>query len=155
MGAFESAVEIILGYEGGEKITRDPHDPGGVTKYGISQKAHPDLDIENLSKAQAVEIYRKLYWVPIGADALPPGLALAAFDCAVNQGVGTARALLAKTKDLKDFMARRAEKYALLDQLDDLYALGWMRRCFDVYTRALQLNAESPPVAPSGSRFTF
>ena len=30
--------------EGGEKVTCDPADPGGLTKYGISKRFNPDID---------------------------------------------------------------------------------------------------------------
>jgi lysozyme family protein len=62
----------------------DPDDPGGETKYGISKRAHPDVDIKNLTEQEAVEIYYYAYWKPILADALPPLLALALFDWTVH-----------------------------------------------------------------------
>lgn len=42
-------IDRVIAREGGSKITRDLHDPGGVTKYGISQRAYPDEDIENMT----------------------------------------------------------------------------------------------------------
>jgi lysozyme family protein len=61
-----------------------PLDPGGMTKYGISKRAHPDVDIENLTEQEAAEIYYYAYWKPLFADALPPRLALALFDWSVH-----------------------------------------------------------------------
>ena len=54
---FEDIIDDVLKREGGEKITKDPSDPGGTTKYGISQRAFPDLDIEALNEQQAKQIY--------------------------------------------------------------------------------------------------
>jgi len=37
-------------------------DPGGITKYGISSKQFPNLDIPNLTKEKAKILYHKHYW---------------------------------------------------------------------------------------------
>ena len=57
---WKTAINHTLELEGG--YVNDPNDSGGQTKYGISKKAYPDLDIPNLTIAQAMEIYRKDYW---------------------------------------------------------------------------------------------
>ncbi|RLG71871.1 MAG: hypothetical protein DRO11_03465 [Methanobacteriota archaeon] len=79
---FEEALGFVLDEEGG--LTRDS---GGLTKYGISAKAFPDLDIENLTLEQAKEIYRKYYWAPFEELEVPPGVRAFLFDSAVNMGV--------------------------------------------------------------------
>mgnify|MGYP003149201708 FL=1 len=55
-------IKSVLHREGGAKITRDPDDPGGLTKFGISKRSNPDVDIENLSEDDAVLIYLEKYW---------------------------------------------------------------------------------------------
>jgi lysozyme family protein len=57
--AWETAIAFVLRMEGGTTVENDPHDPGGMTKFGISHKAFPDLDIANLTLEQAKEIYRR------------------------------------------------------------------------------------------------
>ena len=57
------------------------------TKYGISAKAYPCLDIENLSIQQAKEIYKNDYWNRCKCDFIPDALSISAFDFAVNSGV--------------------------------------------------------------------
>ena len=42
MAYFERAIDKTLAWEGG--YVNDPKDPGGETKYGISKRAHPDVD---------------------------------------------------------------------------------------------------------------
>lgn len=59
-------IDKIIAREGGAKVTKDPDDPGGTTKFGISQRAYPNLDIENLSYAEAREIYLQDYIVKPG-----------------------------------------------------------------------------------------
>lgn len=49
----------IVEREGG--VVNHPSDPGGLTKYGISQRVYPDLDIRHLTRAQAVAIYLRDY----------------------------------------------------------------------------------------------
>jgi lysozyme family protein len=99
-GYLSACLEIVLRWEGGLSMIRS--DPGnwtggkvgkGVlkgTNYGIAASAFPNLDIPNLTRAQAMAIYRQKYWNPIGGDALPAGVDLLAFDIAVNSGVSRA-----------------------------------------------------------------
>lgn len=85
---WDYAFQVLMGNEGA--YVNDPNDSGGVTKYGISKKAYPDLDIPNLTLAQAMEIYRKDYWDRCKCDYIPDALSVAVFDFAVNSGVKTA-----------------------------------------------------------------
>lgn len=82
--SFETAVEFVLSKEGG--LSDDPEDPGGLTQWGISQRSYPKLDIRNLTRDEAKEIYRRDYWDKCRCEELPPGLDLLVFDSAVNQG---------------------------------------------------------------------
>ena len=82
--SFDRAFETIVGHEGG--LVDDPRDPGGLTKYGISQRAYPSEDIRNLTLERARELYRRDYWTPIKGDQLPEALSLCLFDMAVNSG---------------------------------------------------------------------
>ena len=53
---WDSAFDLLMLNEGG--YVNNPNDPGGETKYGVSKKAYPDIDIENLTLEQAKKIYR-------------------------------------------------------------------------------------------------
>ena len=88
--AFEDAVRFTLrpDIEGG--YVNDPRDPGGETKFGISKRAYPDLDIANLQLKDAEMIYRTDYWDPIHGDELPLEVGIAVFDTAVNMGIRAA-----------------------------------------------------------------
>lgn len=85
---WNTAFDLLMINEGG--YVNDPNDSGGQTKYGISKKAYPDLDIKNLTIAQAMEIYHKDYWDRCKCDYIPDALSVAVFDFAVNSGVKTA-----------------------------------------------------------------
>lgn len=83
---FEEIIERVIESEGGSKVTKDPLDPGGTTRWGVSQKAYPDLDIENLSERDAKEIYYNDYWIPSKADKVPAQIREIYFDMVVNFG---------------------------------------------------------------------
>lgn len=94
---FPAVMDEVFRHEGGLSMIRS--DPGnwtggkvGVgelrgTNFGIASHAHPNVDIKNLTKAQAREIYRRQYWNPIKGDDLPAGIDLVTMDPAVNSGV--------------------------------------------------------------------
>lgn len=93
---FEKAVKNVLEREG--ILTDDPDDSGGLTKYGISQKSFPNMDIKNLTREHAIEIYRDLYWDRAGASKIQSQLiAEELFDTAVNMGVTTAVTILQRS----------------------------------------------------------
>jgi lysozyme family protein len=146
---FRDAFAFVLSAEG--EWSNDPHDPGGKTKYGISKKAHSEVDISALTLDQAEEIYYRDYWMPIHGDGILPKLAIAVFDGAVNQGVyGTillmqqavgitadgkigprtlAAARKANNDQIANFLALRALAYAG-DANYQRYGYGWIRRLF-------------------------
>ena len=57
---FERLIGFVLAHEGG--YVNDPQDPGGETKYGISKRSYPHLDIANLTREEAIAIYRRDWW---------------------------------------------------------------------------------------------
>lgn len=156
---FENALKIVLNWEGG--YVNDPHDPGGETKFGISKKSYPSVDIKSLTLESASEIYKKDYWLKCRCDDLPIPVAVLVFDTAVNMGVNTAIILLQTAAEVvsdgvlgkqtisavngldpakiaRNFMSLRTQRYTKLTGWDR-YGLGWTRRCFDVFHRAFAL----------------
>jgi lysozyme family protein len=127
---FEKAMAFVFKWEGGYSM--DPSDPGGETNWGISKKAHPDLDIKNLTKEQAKEIYHEDYWKATGCYIWPDKFDIVVFDTAVN--VGPARALnFAKmTQDWKDYLFIRMNYYAGLNLAK--YLKGWINRVIDLWS---------------------
>jgi lysozyme family protein len=163
MSAFERALTFVLAAEGGAAVTNDPADPGGITRWGISQRAHPGVDIANLTRDQAAELYRQHYWLPARCDHFPEAVALVLFDAAVNQGVVPAvrslqRALgveddgvvgsdtisAARERDVAGILVRFAEqrfdRYWMHPQFTR-FGRGWTRRLFRGLSDALLLAA--------------
>lgn len=55
-------IDEIIRREGGDTETNDPSDSGGRTKFGISQKAHPEAWADgDVSYPEARQIYEKVY----------------------------------------------------------------------------------------------
>lgn len=97
---FLKAVELIFKHEGG--LVDHPSDPGGLTNFGISQRAYPDLNIRGLSKPGAAAIYHRDYWLKIKGDDLPGAVALSVFDMAVNSGVIRSIKIMQRCLGLKE-----------------------------------------------------
>jgi len=94
---FNKCLKFVLDREG-RSYENNSADPGGETKFGISKKSYPNVDIKHLTEEQAGTIYLRDYWIPLNCeDYIDPRLSLALFDCGVNQGVGTAKQILDKT----------------------------------------------------------
>lgn len=81
-------------------FVNDPVDPGGVTKYGISQRANPDIDIVGLTMQQAIDIYREKYFDRALCQYLQSPLEIIHFDGAVNHGVFRANMFLQQASAL-------------------------------------------------------
>ena len=98
LSIFNECIEVILNNEGG--FQRNPDDPGNWvggfrvgrlvgTKYGIAAKFFPDVDIPNLTREQAKQIYYDHYWKRLGRirEINNPEVILQIFDFGVNAGV--------------------------------------------------------------------
>ena len=89
---FNPAFSATLGLEGG--YVNNPSDPGGPTKFGITQadaRAHGYMgDMAQLPLETAQLIYKSDYWNELGLDTCDDqSIANKMFDGAVNCGVGT------------------------------------------------------------------
>jgi len=130
MADFLQEIAPLLEIEGG--LNTNKADRGGLTKYGISQKSYPKLDIASLTPEKAAQIYKRDYWDKIGGDKLPPATAAVAFDAAVNHGVGKAKALLMYSGgDPQKMIAKRKSLYDKIAQQDPSqrqFHNGWINR---------------------------
>ncbi|WP_067734466.1 glycosyl hydrolase 108 family protein [Novosphingobium naphthalenivorans] len=110
--------ELIDVTEGGDKVTNDPTDRGGTTKFGMSLrflaaegafdddgdgKADFDLDMDGdidghdvrlLTRGDAVYLYHRCFWVPLGCESHPRPIGEMLFDQGVNGGRTAAKKLL-------------------------------------------------------------
>lgn len=143
-GDFDRSFWFVMRHEGGSQVTDDPNDPGGLTKYGISQRSHPHLDIRNLNLESAKWIYELEYWKGSGADKLPWPLNLTVFDFAVNAGCLKSMMTLTESGgDFTKFQGLRKEYYQSLE-LFKTYGAGWINRVNDLerYVKDVQVHQQ-------------
>lgn len=118
---FDQAFDKLIGHEGGYVF--DSRDPGGETKFGISKRQYPNLDIRNLTLADAKAIYRRDYWDRAQCDKLHPDLAFDLFDGAVNSGIGQSIRWLQRAVGVADDGVIGPLTLAQIQRLDDTSAL--------------------------------
>ena len=83
---FEKAFKYVIYNEGG--YVNNPSDLGGETKYGISKRSYPNLDIKHLPLEQAKKIYFCDYWLKGKFEQISDDtLATQLFDLSVNLGI--------------------------------------------------------------------
>lgn len=148
MSIFRLLIDRILGHEGG--YVNDPADPGGETKWGISKRSYPHLNIAALSREEAIEIYHKDFWLPLKADRFHDGVAFQLLDSAVNSGITQSIRFLQRALGVADdgifgpvslkasqeqsesdqIMLFTAERIEFMTKLKNWpnHGKGWMRR---------------------------
>jgi lysozyme family protein len=146
--SFEILIDRVLSNEGG--YVNNPADPGGETRFGIAKRSYPSVDIKNLTREAAIEIYRTDFWGRVQGEKLPPSFAFQALDAAVNHGIGNSVRWMQRAAGVADdgnigpmtlaaidrsetpdlvlnFNAERLEFYAKLTTFDT-FGRGWTRR---------------------------
>lgn len=95
----EALIDGVIGREGG--YSNHPADKGGATRWGVTEgvaRAHGWRgDMRSFPREQAVEIYRRLYWLRPGFDKVAehaPNAAAELFDTGINMGPETAAGFL-------------------------------------------------------------
>lgn len=146
---FEKIVEFTLGWEAGKtkdgKLRPDGglnDDDGSPTKWGIRQKAHPNVDVPNLTLEGAKQIYYDNYWLPLQCDQYSVHDAAAIFDTGVNLGVHRTKGIVTRatrygTKELgKTVISMREVHYYNLESYDPKkwkrFMKGWLARTNDL-----------------------
>jgi lysozyme family protein len=137
MSYFDKAFEAVVGIEA-EYTPGIPGDPGGETKYGISKRAYPEVDIKNLTLEGAKALYLRDYWYPSGCEHMPWDLAVCALDCAINQGEHAEELLMHHSSDAQEFMTQRALRYAASANVGR-FGHSWFHRLFVIHKAAQRL----------------
>lgn len=158
---FRHAVDFVFECEG--EFSQDQNDPGGETRFGVSQKSYPHLTIKDITKDQAEQIYLTDYWDRLSCSEMPVAVAFCVFDTAVNMGPVTAIRLLQMALRVKidgvlgpitmgalyalkgnvsgliaEFTAQRISRYSTLDNFN-IFGLGWIRRAVNCSIQGLKL----------------
>ena len=143
----EHLIDALIEREGG--YVDHPADKGGPTCFGITQavaRAHGYAGpMRQLPRAEAVDIYRRLYWLRPRLDEVARRsgrLAAELFDTGVNMGPAVAitflqRALTALNRNAKDYPDGRVGP-ATLAALDTFFAARGRSSGETVLLRALE-----------------
>lgn len=144
---FRVSLQFVLKHEGG--YVNDPADPGGETKWGISKRAYPNLDIANLTPDQASDIYARDYWLAAGCDPLPLPYCTVVFDSAVNHGVSRAVGWRNQATSVRQYLNLRRMYYYEIVQKNPKqlkFEDGWLNRLGDL-TKFVDVQLQQAPVA--------
>lgn len=157
---FDKSFERVFTNEG--LFQDDPNDRGNWTsgrvgegelkgtKFGLAAMTYPDLDIRNLTKAEAKEIYYRDWWQKLGMARFRPAMQYQMFDAAINHGMHQATKMLQRAAgtvddgiigpltwgavlrmDLNDLLLRfLGQRLSFMTQIStwDNYGKGWARR---------------------------
>lgn len=161
---WDDSFAAVLKHEGG--FVNHPKDPGGMTNLGVTKAAWEaylnrsvtEAEMRALTPFIVKPFYKAMYWDKIKGDQLPNGVDYAAYDLAVNSGVGRAAKYLQEIagvpadgaigpKSLEAIKACNPKELA--DALCDMrlaflkrlptfetFGKGWSRRVAEVKARA-------------------
>jgi hypothetical protein len=126
---FNRVIEFVLEQEKG--YVNSPNDPGGETNWGISKRWNPDIDVKNLTREGAKEVYWERYWIPSKAEDKPEPVDLVYFDWYVqNPGAAQNYASHADDNSIR-WSGDRTDWYTNLKNWN-YHGKGWTRRMADV-----------------------
>lgn len=161
------SVEAVLGKEGG--FVNHPRDNGGATNWGVTihtlraWRGRPVSveDVRNLTRSEAIAIYKANYWDAVRGDDLPSGVDLWVFDAAINSGPSRAArwlqmaagvkadgavgpvtlAAVAKADPADLIMAMERYRMNMLRGHEDwdVFGRGWTNRVESITAKALKL----------------
>ena len=97
---FDIAFNRLISNEGG--YVNNPRDPGGETKFGISKRSYPSIDIAALTREDARAIYLRDFWQRGHMDEYDGAIAFQVFDAAGKHGMETALRLLQRAAGVAD-----------------------------------------------------
>ena len=115
--------------------TDDPDDLGGYTRFGLSQRAHPDLDIRTITLPGAIERYKERYWDGHACDELEMPKAIAVFDTYVNFSYATAKMLTRGECTWQEIVKRRKDirgERVKQNPTQAKFLQGWLNRDIDL-----------------------
>ena len=128
---FKQSLAWILKHEGGK--VDDPHDPGGRTNQGITQRTYDDYrrskglpkrDVYDMEDHERDETYRINYADMVKFDDMPSGLDYSLFDFAVHSGQAQAAKVLQRIVGALAYGVIGMRSLAAVKQYIDKHGLG-------------------------------
>jgi len=151
---FEEAFVYTIGFEGGLSCNKD--DIGGETKFGISKRSYPNLDIKKLTIIEAKEIYKRDFWLRARCDSIVyKRVAIKFFDTAVNTGIFNAviilqRAVIASGVIIKEDGKMGRQTIDAVNSISDDVLLASLKSEVAGYYRVLVAKNNSLSVFEKG-----
>jgi lysozyme family protein len=145
---FDNSFARVIQSEGGYVFDKD--DAGGETNLGVTKvawaaylgRAVQDGEIKALTVDLVKPFYKKMYWDKMHCDALPNGLDYAAFDFAVNAGVGQSSKFIQRSVGAKDDGSIGLATLAAVAKADPrLLLLGFTNQKVAFYRGLVEKNA--------------
>jgi len=139
---FKKALKFTLAFEGG--YSNHPADRGGATNFGITQKTYDIFnaelgldakDVKAIKPAEVETIYLADYWERLSPAAMTEKLQIAAFDFAVNSGVGRATSYLQRAAGVKPDGIIGPKTEAKLQELGDALLQPYLQARLDFLRR--------------------
>jgi lysozyme family protein len=124
---FAWAVGIVLVREGviGDGDGFSDRSEDGLTRYGVAQRAWPQIDVRSLTREGAVAFYRKEFWDFLHCGEMPPPIAISLFDSAVNQGRAPAARMIQSVVRVAQDGAIGPHTLAAIRQQDPIECVAW------------------------------
>ena len=148
---FQTCHEITAKWEGGWSDHKA--DPGGKTMYGVTEAVYhawlrkrglPIKPVRNISRGEALLIYREQYWRPTAEKLdLFPGVDLAVYDASVNSGVSRGLKWLKASAGSNDHsvtvkrICRARLSFMQSLKIWKTFGKGWGRRVADIEARGV------------------
>lgn len=155
---YETCLAITLKWEGGD--VDHPADPGGKTRWGITQGTYDDYrkrrglpkqSVFKMTRAEMLDIYKSNYWDAVKGDTLAYGVDLATWDFGVNSGPARARKYLMQViggpdeETVKKLCAKRLSFVRGLATWK-VFGRGWANRIADIEARGVKMALQARPV---------
>ncbi len=175
---FEMVKPYLLAHEGG--YVDHPRDPGGATNFGITigtlsnwrGRKVSKREVKELTREEAMQIYKAQYWDTIRADELPAGVDYCCYDYSVNSGpsrsakelqrvVGASVDGVVGLETLTKVQSCGKSPSEIVNEICDrrlafmkrlrtwpTFGKGWSRRVADVRSKAGALAKKAPQWQP-------
>lgn len=162
---FKFQIDYIIDNWEGTVYENNAGDRGGGTKFGITEKDYPLVNIKNLTRGGAIDIYFNDYWKRGKLNLIPQPIQFMQFAGTVNFGVtGQIKALQDAANVSQDgtlgsqtlaaannvtpkmlFLAQKAryDRIVANDSSQQTFYRGWINRINDIYQQQLQINQYS------------
>lgn len=162
MDRFDECHRITAAWEGG--WSNHKADPGGKTMYGVTEAVYhdwlrrqgrPASPVRDIKMAEALKIYRDLYWAPTAVKYnLFPGVDLAVYDAAVNSGVSRGVKWLKESVGSNNHaetvkrICRRRLSFMQSLAIWKTFGKGWGNRVADVEAKGVKMALAAMAIKP-------